>query len=63
MGYIFWVGVVFLLFLPFVTSDQPPFSDNGEVMMVWIGNSVSPQVLLDLLGVDDINRVDSRMVR
>ena len=30
--------------------------------MVWVGNSVSPQVLLDLFDVDDINQVDSRMV-
>ncbi|KAF9653645.1 sec24-like protein [Thelephora ganbajun] len=36
-------------------------SDNGEVMMIWVGNSVSPQVLLDLFGVDDINNVDPRM--
>jgi len=35
--------------------------DNGEVMMIWVGNSVSPQVLLDLFGVDDINSVDPRM--
>lgn len=38
------------------------FSDNGEVMMIWVGNSVSPQILLDLFGVDDFNSVDPRMV-
>jgi len=39
------------------------FLDNGEVMMIWIGNSVSPQVLLGLFGVDDINNVDPKIVR
>jgi len=31
--------------------------------MIWIGSSVSPQVLLDLFGVDDINQVNPRAVR
>jgi len=31
--------------------------------MIWIGNSASPQVLLDLFGVDDINQVNPRAVR
>lgn len=49
--------------LPFGADGQRFFLvDNGEVMMIWIGNSVSPQVLLDLFGVDDINLVDPRMV-
>ena len=39
------------------------FSDNGEVMMIWVGSSVSPQVLIDLFGVDDINNVNPRTVR
>lgn len=30
--------------------------------MIWVGNSVSPQILLDLFGVDDVNSVDPRMV-
>ena len=37
--------------------------DNGEAMMIWIGNSASPRVLLDLFGVDDINQVNPRAVR
>jgi len=32
-------------------------------MMIWVGNSVSPRVLLDLFDVDEINRVDPRMAR
>ena len=30
--------------------------------MIWVGNSVSPQVLLDLFGVDDINLVNPKTV-
>jgi len=37
--------------------------DSGEAMMIWVGNSVSPQVLLDLFGVEDIHNVDPKMVR
>jgi len=48
--------------LPFVTRTHL-FSDNAEIMMIWVGNSVSPQVLIDLFGVDDINKVDPKMVR
>jgi hypothetical protein len=45
-----------------VARCQGFIADNGEAMMIWIGNSVSPRVLLDLFGVDDINLVDPMMV-
>jgi len=48
--------------LPSVTGTYL-FSDNGELMMIWVGGSVSPQVLIDLFGVDDINNVNPRTVR
>lgn len=32
-------------------------------MILWIGQSVSPQVLQDLLGVDDINSLNRNLVR
>ena len=49
----------------FAIRDKLPsiFLDNGEAMMIWIGSSASPQVLLDLFGVDDINQVNPRTVR
>ena len=37
--------------------------DNEDVMILWVGQSVSPQVLQDLLGVDDIAHLDRNMVR
>ena len=36
--------------------------DNEDLMILWVGSSVSPQVLKDLLDVDDIMHVDPRMV-
>ena len=37
-------------------------TDNEDAMIVWIGQSVSPQILKELFGVDDIGDVDRNMV-
>jgi protein transport protein SEC24 len=39
----------------------PP--DNEELQVIWLGQSASPQLLIDLFGVDDIFKVDVQIVR
>jgi protein transport protein SEC24 len=38
-------------------------ADNEELQVIWVGQSASPQLLLDLFGVDDIFKLDVRIVR
>ena len=41
----------------------PDIADNEELQVLWVGQSASPKLLLDLFGVDDIFKVDIRIVR
>ncbi|WVQ86219.1 hypothetical protein IAT38_008387 [Cryptococcus sp. DSM 104549] len=36
---------------------------NGEVAMIWLGHAVSPQVVDDLYGVENLEELDVRMTR
>jgi protein transport protein SEC24 len=36
--------------------------ENGETAILWLGSSVSPALLQDLYGVDDLKDIDTRMV-
>jgi len=47
-------------FLPRFASSR---TVNGEVAIIWLGAAVSPQILDDLWGVDDLQNLDTRMVR
>lgn len=38
-------------------------ADNEELQVLWVGQSASPQLFLDLFGMDDIFQVDLRIVR
>ncbi|TBU39840.1 sec24-like protein [Dichomitus squalens] len=46
----------------FMESHGVYLIDNEDSMMLWVGSSVSPQVLKDLLDVDDVFNVDPRML-
>jgi len=35
---------------------------NGEIAMIWLGAAVSPQILDDLYGVENLEDLDTRMV-
>lgn len=37
-------------------------SDNEEIMVLWIGSNISPQILLDLFGVESPHDVDPTLV-
>ncbi|KAM5536129.1 hypothetical protein V8D89_010228 [Ganoderma adspersum] len=45
----------------FMESHGVYLTDNEDISMLWIGSSASPQVLKDLLDVDDMVNVDPRM--
>jgi protein transport protein SEC24 len=38
-------------------------ADNEELQVLWVGQSASPQLFLDLFGIDDVFQMDLRIVR
>lgn len=36
---------------------------NGEIAMLWLGQAVSPQIINDLYGVDNLEDLDIRITR
>ncbi|KAI5121951.1 hypothetical protein M0805_002022 [Coniferiporia weirii] len=42
-------------------ADGVFFIDNEDVMVIWVGSSVSPQILLDLFGVESSHQIDPRL--
>lgn len=35
---------------------------NGEIAFLWLGSALSPQILNDLYGVENLNEIDTRIV-
>ncbi|KAI0642552.1 sec24-like protein [Trametes meyenii] len=46
----------------FMESHGVYLIDNEELTVLWLGSSVSPQVLQDLLSVDDIMQINTRIL-
>ncbi|KAI0266536.1 protein transporter SEC24 [Gloeopeniophorella convolvens] len=45
----------------FMQEDGIYLIDNEELQVLWVGQAASPQLLLDLFGMEDIFKVDSRI--
>ncbi len=45
-----------------IDTDSHCSTGNGEIVILWLGSAVSPQILNDLYGVDDLDQIDTRIV-
>lgn len=56
---VYLIGVCVLLSTRYKTQTS---TDNDDNLILWIGQSVSPQILKDLIDVEDIGDIDRNMV-
>ena len=55
------IGASFLHTSEIEADDRRIETENGEIAILWLGSSVSPQILQDLYAVENLDELDTRM--